>query len=165
MNIFQKWAQTSLVLRIFIGLVIGAVLGLTLPGWHWIGILGTIFVGALRAIAPVLVAILVAASIARANGGLGPRFRTVIALYLVSTLGAALVAVAGSTLFPVTLQLTDVAEGSAPSALADVLKNLLANMVANPLRSIVEANYIGILFGLLPGRPSGWSRTWRTWCP
>ena len=146
MNIFQKWAQTSLVLRIFIGLVIGAVLGLTLPGWHWIGILGTIFVGALRAIAPVLVAILVAASIARANGGLGPRFRTVIALYLVSTLGAALVAVAGSTLFPVTLQLTDVAEGSAPSALADVLKNLLANMVANPLRSIVEANYIGILF-------------------
>ena len=146
MNIFQKWAQTSLVLRILIGLVIGAVLGLTLPGWHWIGIFGTIFVGALRAIAPVLVAILVAASIARANGGLGPRFRTVIALYLVSTLGAALVAVAGSTLFPVTLQLTDVAEGSAPSALGDVLKNLLANMVANPLRSIAEANYIGILF-------------------
>ena len=146
MNIFQKWAQSSLVLRIVIGLVIGAVLGLTLPGWHWIGILGTLFVGALRAIAPVLVAILVAASIARANGGLGPRFRTVIVLYLVSTLGAALVAVAGSTLFPVTLQLQDVAEGSAPSALSDVLQNLLANLVANPIQSLAQANYIGILF-------------------
>ena len=146
MNIFQKWAQTSLVLRILIGLVIGAVLGLTLPGWGWIGILGNIFVNALRAIAPVLVAILVAASIAKAGGGLGPRFRTVITLYLVSTLCAALVAVVGSTLFPVTLQLQDVAEGSAPSALTDVLKNLLTNMVANPLLSIAQANYIGILF-------------------
>lgn len=146
MNIFQKWARTSLVLRILVGLVIGAVLGLTLPGWSWIGILGTIFVSALRAIAPVLVAILVAASIARAGGGLGSRFRTVITLYLVSTLCAALVAVVGSTLFPVTLQLQDVAEGSAPSALTDVFKNLLTNMVANPLESVAQANYIGILF-------------------
>ena len=146
MNIFQKWAQSSLVLRILIGLIIGAVLGLTLPGWDWIGILGNIFVSALRAIAPVLVAILVAASIAKAGGGLGPRFRTVITLYLVSTLCAALVAVVGSTLFPITLQLQDVAEGSAPSALTDVFKNLLTNMVANPLQSIAQANYIGILF-------------------
>ena len=146
MNIFQKWAQTSLVLRILIGLVIGAVLGLTLPGWGWIGILGNIFVSALRAIAPVLVAILVAASIAKAGGGLGPRFRTVITLYLVSTLCAALVAVVGSTLFPITLQLQDVAEGSAPSALTDVFMNLLSNMVANPLQAIAQANYIGILF-------------------
>ena len=146
MNIFQKWAQSSLVLRILIGLVVGAVLGLTLPGWSWIGILGIIFVSALRAIAPMLVAILVAASIAKAGGGLGSRFRTVITLYLVSTLCAALVAVVGSTLFPVTLQLQDVAEGTAPSALADVFKNLLTNMVANPLQSIAQANYIGILF-------------------
>ena len=146
MNIFQKWAQSSLVLRILIGLVIGAVLGLTLPGWTWIGILGTVFVSALKAIAPVLVAILVAASIAKAHGGLGGRFRTVISLYLVSTLGAALVAVVGSSLFPITLRLQDVAEGSAPSALADVFTNLLTNMVTNPLMSISQANYIGILF-------------------
>ena len=146
MNIFQKWAQSSLVLRILIGLVIGAVLGLTLPGWTWIGILGTVFVSALKAIAPVLVAILVAASIAKAHGGLGARFRTVISLYLVSTLGAALVAVVGSSLFPITLRLQDVAEGSAPSALTDVFTNLLTNMVTNPLMSISQANYIGILF-------------------
>ena len=90
-NILKKWADSSLVLRILIGLVIGAVLGLTLPGWTWIGILGKVFVSALKAIAPVLVAVLVAASIARAHGGLGPRFRTVIVLYMVSTLAAALV--------------------------------------------------------------------------
>ena len=146
MNILKKWAETSLVLRILIGLVIGAVLGLTVPGWTGIGILGTVFVSALKAVAPVLVAMLVAASIAKAHGGLGPRFRTVIGLYLVSTLSAALVAVVGSTLFPVTLKLQDVADGSAPSALTDVFTNLLTNMVTNPLASISTANYIGILF-------------------
>ena len=144
--LWKKWENTSLVLRILIGLVLGAVLGLLLPGWTWVGILGTVFVSALKAIAPVLVAILVAASIAKAGGGLGPRFRTVIALYLISTLGAAFVAVAGSHLFPVTLRLENVAEGSAPSALADVFTNLLSNMVTNPLASVASANYIGILF-------------------
>ena len=150
MNIFgkllRKWTGTSLVLRILIGLVIGAILGLVAPDWTWIGILGKVFVSALKAVAPVLVAVLVAASIAKAGSGLGPRFRTVIALYLVSTLTAALMAVVGSTLFPITLQLQDVAEGSAPSALGDVFSNLLTNMVTNPLMSISSANYIGILF-------------------
>ena len=115
MNLLRKWTETSLVLRILIGLVIGAVLGLTVPGWKGIGILGTVFVSALKAVAPVLVAVLVMASIAKANGGLGPRFRTVLTLYLVSTLGAALLAVAGSTLFPVTLHLQDVIRLAAAS--------------------------------------------------
>ena len=144
--VFKKWADTSLVLRILVGLVIGAALGLLVPGWTGIGILGTIFVSALKAIAPVLVAVLVMASIAKAHGGLGARFRTVIVLYLVSTLTAALVASVGSTLFPITLRLQDVAQGSAPSQLADVFANLLGNMVTNPLLSITTANYIGILF-------------------
>lgn len=144
--VFKKWADTSLVLRILVGLVIGAVLGLLVSGWTGIGILGTIFVSALKAIAPVLVAVLVMASIAKAQGGLGARFRTVILLYLVSTLTAALVASVGSTLFPITLCLQDVAEGSAPSQLTDVFANLLGNMVTNPLASISTANYIGILF-------------------
>lgn len=73
--IVKKWADSSLVVRILIGLVIGAVLGLVLPGWKWIGILGTIFVGALKAIAPVLVGILVTASVAKAGSGVGVRFR------------------------------------------------------------------------------------------
>ena len=145
-KLLKKWTESSLVLRILAGLIVGAVLGLLLPGWTWVGILGTLFVSALKAVAPVLVAILVMASIAKAHGGLGPRFRTVILLYLVSTLGAALVAVVGSSLFPITLKLQDVAEGSAPSALTDVFTNLLTNMVSNPLASLTSANYIGILF-------------------
>ena len=145
-SITRKWAQSSLILRILGGLVIGAILGLTVPGLTGISLLGTIFVGALKAIAPLLVFVLVTASVAQAGAGLGARFRTVIGLYLVSTLSAAAVAAAGSKLFPITLQLTDVAEGSAPSALADVFSNLLSNLVANPLASIAQANYIGILF-------------------
>ena len=145
-SITRKWAQSSLILRILGGLVIGAILGLTVPGLTGISLLGTIFVGALKAIAPLLVFVLVTASVAQAGAGLGARFRTVIGLYLMSTLGAAAVAATGSKLFPITLQLTDVAEGSAPSALADVFSNLLSNLVANPLASIAQANYIGILF-------------------
>ena len=145
-SITRKWAQSSLILRILGGLVIGAILGLTVPGLTGIYLLGTIFVGALKAIAPLLVFVLVTASVAQAGAGLGARFRTVIGLYLMSTLGAAAVAATGSKLFPITLQLTDVAEGSAPSALKDVFSNLLSNLVANPLASIAQANYIGILF-------------------
>ena len=129
-----------------IGLAIGAVLGLIVPEWTGIAILGQVFVSALKAIAPVLVAVLVAASIAKAGGGLGPRFRTVISRYMLSTFIAAMCAVVGSFLFPVTLQLQDAAEGAAPGALADVFANLLTNMVTNPIGSVAQANYIGILF-------------------
>ena len=144
--IWKKWAALSLVLRIFIGLVLGAVLGLVVPQWTGIGILGKVFVSALKAIAPVLVALLVAASIAKARGGLGRRFRSVISLYLITTLCAAMVAAASSFLFPIRLDLQAAAEGSAPGALSDVFTNLLTNMVSNPLAAIASANYIGILF-------------------
>ena len=145
-TLVKKWVASSLILRIFVGLVIGAVLALLVPGWTWIGVFGKLFVSALKAIAPILVAILVISSIAKAHGGLGSRFGTVIGLYIISTLSAALVAVAGSFLFPVTLQLQDVVEASAPAALSDVFSNLLTNMVTNPVTSLATANYIGILF-------------------
>lgn len=144
--LLRKWTEMSLVLRIMIGLVIGAVLGLVVPEWTGISILGQVFVSALKAIAPVLVGVLVAASIAKAGGGLGPRFRTVISRYMLSTFIAAMCAVIGSFLFPVTLQLKDAAEGAAPGALTDVFTNLLTNMVMNPVSSVSTANYIGILF-------------------
>lgn len=136
----------SLVLRILIGLIIGTILGLTVPQWTGIGILGLVFVSALKAIAPVLVAVLVAASIARASSDLGPRFRMVISQYLLSTFLAAVCAVAGSFLFPVALRLDDVVDEAAPGALSDVFTNLLTNMVLNPMASVSQANYIGILF-------------------
>lgn len=145
--LLKKWSDSSLVLRIFIGLVIGAVLGLACPHWTFIGILGQVFVSALKAIAPILVAVLVAASIARARGGLGPRFRTVISLYLTTTLLAALVAVIGSSLFPVSIKLQALpAEGTSPGGLSEVFSTLLTNMVSNPVLSMSSANYIGILF-------------------
>jgi serine/threonine transporter len=145
-GVFSKWSQTSLVLRILVGLIIGASLGLLVPQWTGIGILGIVFVGALKAIAPILVAVLVAASIAKAGGGLGSRFRVLIFCYLFSTFIAAMCAVIGSFLFPVTLQLRDVVGISAPGALTDVFTNLLTNIVTNPMVSVSEANYIGILF-------------------
>ena len=145
-TILKKWTSVSLVLRIFVGLVIGAVLGLLVPEWSAIGILGKVFVSALKAIAPVLVAVLVAASIAKAGGGLGPRFRTVISRYMLSTFIAAVLALVGSFLFPVSLNLTDAVEGSAPASLADVFMTLLTSMVENPVKAVANANYIGILF-------------------
>ncbi len=145
-SFFTKWCQMSLVLRILGGLIIGASLGLLVPQWKWIGVMGIVFVSALKAIAPVLVAVLVAASIAKAGSGLGPRFRVVISRYMLSTFIAGVCAVLGSFMFPVTLQLSDAAEQTAPGALSDVFSNLLSNMVTNPLMSVSQANYIGILF-------------------
>lgn len=134
------------MLRIFIGLVIGAALGLIVPQWTFLDIPGKVFVSALKGIAPVLVAVLVAASIAKAGGGLGPRFKIVISRYMLSTFIAALLAVAGSFLFPVTLNLTDAVNGNAPTSLSDVFMNLLISMVDNPVKAVANANYIGILF-------------------
>ncbi len=151
MNIFKqilaKYTSVSLMLRIFIGLVVGATLGLLLPQWTGIAILGRMFVSALKGIAPVLVAVLVMSSIAKAGSGLGPRFRTVISRYLLSTFIAALCAVVGSMLFPVTLELGEVADVEASAgSLAEVFTNLLTSMVANPVAAIANANYIAILF-------------------
>ncbi len=145
-KIATKWTETSLVLRIFIGLVIGSILGLAVPQWSGISILGQVFVSSLKAIAPILVALLVMSSVAKARGGLGSRFRTVVSRYLLSTFIAALLAVVGSFLFPIRLELFEAASEQAPGALQDVFSNFFTNMVLNPVLSISNGNYIGILF-------------------
>lgn len=145
-NVFKKYLEMSLVVRILIGLIIGAILGLACPGATAIGILGSVFVGALKAIAPVLVFVLVMSAISKAGQGIGSRFRTVIILYMLSTLLAATVAVIGSFIFPVQMVLSDAAESTPPSGIAEVLSNLLTNMVANPITSISSGNYMGVLF-------------------
>lgn len=151
-NTWNSWKGMSLVLRIFIGLIIGAVLGLSCPSWTAISLFGTLFVGALKAIAPVLVAVLVASSLAKAQGGLGKRFRTVILLYLCTTLLAAMVAVFGSMAFPVNIVLEGSADGAAPSGLNDVFNTLALNLVSNPLQATASANYLGVLFwGIIIG--------------
>lgn len=144
-SILKKWNDTSLILRILVGLVIGGILGLTVPKATGIAILGDIFVGALKAIAPVLVFVLVISSLAQANTGIGKKFRTVIFLYMISTFLAAVVAVLASFAFPVTLKLTAAATETAPEGIGEVLRSLLTNIVANPVSALMDANYIGIL--------------------
>lgn len=147
-NILSKWNSISLVKRIICGLIVGAILGLAVPGVTGIGILGTLFVSALKAIAPVLVFFLVIAALACGNEGGGKTMGRVVILYLIGTFLAAVVAVLACHFIHVTLPLGDVAaaEGyEAAGGMAEVFTNLLTNIVANPLGSIVDANYLGIL--------------------
>lgn len=145
-EVFNKWSSTSLVLRIAIGLVIGSILGVVCPGIAVIKLPGTMFVGALKAIAPILVAVLVMSAIAKAGSGIGGRFKTVVFLYMLSTLLAAVAAVAASFMFPVTLILNEAGSGNPPDGLSEVLLNIFSNMVSNPIMSVSSANYIGVLF-------------------
>ena len=147
-TIIGAWQHTNLMLRIFIGIFIGSVLALTVPGISAVSLLGDLFVGALKAMAPVLVAVLVTSSVATARAGLGSRFRTVITLYMLTTLMAAVIAVVASFLFPVGITLTDVqgASGNAPGALGDVFRNIVNNVMSNPITAIANANYLSILF-------------------
>ena len=149
MGFIRKWNSMNLILRILICLIIGAVLGFLAPKASWIGILGELFVGALKAIAPILVFMLVASSLANSKGGNMEKLRTVIILYLVSTLCAAIVSVFTSFAFKVTIPLTglDAVDGSTvPQGMADVVKNLLESIVINPVNALMNADYIGILF-------------------
>lgn len=142
-----NWNRLSLIVRIVVGMVIGAALGLAVPQFTAVAILGSVFVGALKAIAPILVFVLVMSALANANVGIGSRFRTVIFLYMLSTLLAAIVAVIGSFLFPVTIRLdVAAATNTPPGGLGEVLSNLITNMVSNPVNALAGANYIGILF-------------------
>lgn len=143
----HRYNSTSLILRILIGLIVGVILALVLPGWTWIGELGNLFVGALKGIAPVLVFVLVASSLAQNSSRLDKRFGTVIGLYMLTTFLAAVLAVFASELFPQTIALGEVAgeASAAPQGLEEVFHTLLANIVTNPIASISSGNYIGIL--------------------
>ena len=143
----KKYNSVSLIIRIVCGLIIGVVLGLTLPGLTWVGVMGNLFVGALKAVAPVLVFVLVASALAQGVNRLDSRFGTVIFLYIISTLLASVVAVVGSFMFPQTIKLAETAKADViPTGIGEVMSNMLMNMVANPIDSISNGRYIGILF-------------------
>lgn len=148
MNIIKAYTRTSLILRILAGVVIGALLAVSLPGYNAMCILGDLFVGALKGIAPVLVAVLVASAIAKSGSGLSSRFNTVITLYLFTTLLAAIFAVLASHFFPVGISVDNVAsvEGAAPGTLDEVFRKILKDITSNPLAAIANANYLSILF-------------------
>lgn len=144
-KLMEKWNGLSLIFRIACGLVLGVILGLCFPNASVIGILGDIFVGALKSVAPILVFFLVISAVANASNTVSKRFRTVVFLYILSTLLASVLAVVASKLFPVSLQLVAAVSNEAPKGIAQVFKNLLNNIVQNPVSAIVNANYIGIL--------------------
>ena len=144
--LYERWTATSLPKRILGGMILGAVLGMVIPQAVGISILGNLFVNALKGIAPLLVFFLVISSLCQAKQSHGGIIRTVVCLYLFNTLLGAVIAVVASKLFPITLTLAQAAEEtSAPQGIAEVLQTLLLNVVKNPITSIAEANYIGIL--------------------
>ena len=146
-TLLRRLAQGSLVKQILIGLVLGVLLAtVSKPAAVAVGLLGTLFVGALKAVAPVLVLMLVMASIANHQQGQKTSIRPILFLYLLGTFAAALTAVLFSFLFPSTLHLSAAAESiTPPSGIVEVLRGLLMSMVSNPIDALLNANYIGIL--------------------
>ena len=139
--------RTSLVVQILIGLVAGIAVALLWPAAALnLAFIGKVFVSALKAVAPILVFILVMASIANHKHGQETHIRPILVLYLFGTFAAAVVAVVASMLFPSQLVLaTHDAAISPPGGISDVLQGLLLSVVANPVTALMEANFIGIL--------------------
>lgn len=147
--VFRKYNEISLIKRILVGLAVGIVLALLIPNAQpWtdiITLLGSLFVGALKAVAPVLVFFLVISALCNAQGA--GTMKTVVVLYVISTLVAAIVALIGSEIFPtsLTLDTSSMVEQAAPEGIGEVLTTLLMNIVANPVDALMNANYVGIL--------------------
>lgn len=147
-SIVDAYLRLGLVPLIVLALVIGTIIGVVAPSFGLsLGILGSIFVGALKAVAPILVFVLVLAAVSNQRIGADSRIKPIIFLYLVGTFSAALVAVGASFMFPTELVLNNIEsiEQAAPQSLREVLTNLVMNLVANPVASLANANYMGIL--------------------
>ncbi|MGX7776245.1 serine/threonine transporter SstT [Streptococcus pluranimalium] len=144
---FHVWKRVSLVKRIVIGVIFGALLGLLVPSMTFIGLIGQMFVGGLKAIAPLLVFALVANALSQSRDGQKSNMKLVIFLYILATFSAAFVAVLSSYIFPVTLTLAESAAANAdsPEGIVQVFQGLLLNIVDNPINALAQANYIGVL--------------------
>lgn len=153
-ELLKKWNQVSLVKRIIIGLIIGIILAVTIPeAAKPVVILGSLFVGALKAIAPILVFFLVTSALAQHKSGHQTNMKSIVILYALGTFLAGSVGVIASFLFPVNLTLAaGVQDIAAPGGIVEVLRALLLNLVDNPVKALFNANYIGILaFAVLFG--------------
>lgn len=148
-SFWAMYMNGNLVLQIIVGIVLGVVLALFVPQISgFASILGSLFVGALKAIAPILVFVLVTAAIATKSVGAASNMKPIIVLYLLGTFSAALIAVSASFLFPIELVLPDASNSNLtpPDSVLMVLKGVLFNIVDNPINALSNANYIGILF-------------------
>ncbi|ASV66872.1 serine/threonine transporter SstT [Cytobacillus sp. FSL W7-1323] len=145
-NFIRKWSEISLVKRILAGLIIGIILALVVPQASWISIFGSLFVGALKAVAPILVLFLVINAIASHKTGQQTNMKMIIFLYAIGTFSAGVIAVIASFIFPVSLTLqTGADDVTPPGGIVEVLQTLLFNIVDNPVNALMNANYIGIL--------------------
>ena len=146
-NLLYIWNKLSLVKQIIIGLITGIILSLTIPEKvKGISIFGNLFVGALKSVAPVLVLFLVLSAICQHKSGKKTNMKSIIGLYAVGTFLAAIIAVAASFIFPITLTLSGGIDNvSPPGGVGEVLNTLMMNVVDNPIRALSNANYIGIL--------------------
>ncbi|MCY6483012.1 serine/threonine transporter SstT [Clostridium aestuarii] len=146
-NLLKQWNQMSLVKRIIIGLIVGIILAIIAPdAAKPVAILGSLFVGGLKAVAPILVFFLVMSAISQHKSGQKTNMKSIVILYLLGTFLAGLVAVIASFMFPVSLTLgAGIDSISPPGGVAEVLKKLLMNVVDNPVKALFNANYIGIL--------------------
>lgn len=148
-NLISKWNSISLVKRIICGLIIGIILGVTVPQATVFIIIGQLFVGALKGIAPLLVFFVIISALSHMGEGQKTNLKFIVILYLAGNLISAVTSVVAVKLFPVALTLTEDAaatEITPPSGITEVMTNLLMNLVKNPIDSMINANYIGILF-------------------
>ena len=146
-SFLAKLANSSLVLQILVGIIAGVALASFSHEWaKQVAFLGSLFVGALKAIAPILVFILVASSIANQKKNTQTNMRPIVVLYLLGTFAAALTAVILSTMFPTNLVLVAGVGGtSPPQGIGEVINTLLFKLVDNPVNALMTGNYIGIL--------------------
>jgi len=148
MKVFKLWTNMSLIKRICIGLAVGIILSLTLGNTvSFLAIFGKLFVGALRAIAPILVFVLVISAICHHEGGKKTEMKGFLLLSVVGMVSAGIIGVTISFIIPTEVSLVGVAASdiSPPAGITEVLLNILMNIIDNPVRALSNANYIGIL--------------------
>lgn len=144
--IIEKWNKLSLILKVVVGLVVGCFLGIFVPCFSVLSVLGTVFVGAMKSMAPILAFILICSALAKSSNSISGRFKMVVFLFLLNTFLASIVSIFGNLIFPVKIMLSSSAQVSQVGGILNVLKNLVTSAVANPVESIAKANYLGILF-------------------
>ena len=145
-ELYEKWTSISLVLRIVVGLLIGSALGILIPGLPYIDLLGVAFVSSLKAVAPILIMMIIITSLMTRSEGLGSRFKTVIILYFLSSVIAAAVAVIVFYLYPIYIDLPTPEVEPTVTDFETFIANIVNSILTNPLKSLVDANYLGILF-------------------
>ena len=145
-ELYEKWTSISLVLRIVVGLLIGSALGILIPGLPYIDLLGVAFVSSLKAVAPILIMMIIITSLMTRSEGLGSRFKTVITLYFLSSVIAAAVAVIVFYLYPIYIDLPNPEVEPTVTDFETFIANIVNSILTNPLKSLVDANYLGILF-------------------